>query len=238
MHNKKVAILFFGLSRTLERTIDSLERNLFTPLRESSMHYDIFVHTYKIHGAYSNMWSNEHTENYHNEDVENLLKPKYYLCDDQEQIANSIDFNEYYTKLGNWTGMSEEVTKYLIRNMCLALYSKKQITLVLDQHMNEYDYAMIIRPDTEMHSRFNVNIFNDLPDNGVIIPVKEWFWGCNDRLCIARPHIISYCGKLFDGLKEYSENKSIISEVYFQDKLNERSITIVPKEIEYCNLRI
>jgi hypothetical protein len=31
MENKKVAILFFGLTRTLEKTIDSIKKNLFTP---------------------------------------------------------------------------------------------------------------------------------------------------------------------------------------------------------------
>jgi hypothetical protein len=52
------------------------------------------------------------------------------------------------------------------------------------------------------------------------------------------PNVILYCGKLFDKLKEYSCKKSIISELYFLDKLNEKSITPIPKNIEYINLRI
>jgi len=100
-------------------------------LDENLIHYDIFIHTYKIFGPYINMWTGENTNNYNNEDVETLLKPKYFIFDNQQTIIDSIDFDEYYKKLGNWPGMTSKMTKYLIKNMCLALYSKKQITLLL-----------------------------------------------------------------------------------------------------------
>jgi len=235
---KKVAILFFGLTRTLGKTVESLKKNLFEPLKEKSIDYDIFIHTYKIFGPYQNSWSHENVDCYNNEDVEHLLNPKYYIFDNQETIANSIDFNEYYKNLGNWTGMSSDMTKYLIKNMCLALYSKKQIMLLFNEHIHEYDYAIIIRPDTELHNKIDVHYFDELNESTIIIPEKDWYHGCNDRICIGKPNVISYCGTLFDDLKTYSENKSIISERYFLDKLNEKSIMIIPKKIEYCNLRV
>ena len=238
MINKKVAILFFGLTRTLEKTKDSLKKNLFNVLSDNLIHYDIFIHTYKIFGDYNNMWSRENTDNYNNEDVETLLNPKHFIFDNQETIVNSIDFNEYYKQLGNWTELSEEMTKYLIKNMCLALYSKKQITLLFDKNINDYDYAIIIRPDTQLHTKLDINYFNELNKNNIIVPEKDWFTGCNDRMCIGKPNVISYCGKLFDELKTYSEKKSITSERFFMDKLDEKSITIIPKNIEYDNLRI
>jgi hypothetical protein len=238
MKNKKVAVLFFGLTRTLGKTIDSIKENLFTPLCENLIHYDIFIHTYKIFGEYNNIWSGENTDNYNNEDVETILNPKYFIFDDQKTIIDNIDFDEYYKNLGNWTGMSSEMTKYLIKNMCLALYSKKQITLLFDKHINDYDYAIIIRPDTKLETKININDFNELNDNNIIVPIKDWFHGCNDRICIGKPNVISYCGKLFDELKKYSEIKSIISERFFMDKLNEKSINAIAKQINYENLRI
>lgn len=234
----KVAIIFFGLTRTLKKTIDSIKTNLFTPLTENNLDYDIFIHTYKIFGPYYNQWSGENVENYVNEDVERILSPKYYICDNQENIINSIDFNQYYKKLGNWTGMSPELTKYLIKNMCLALYSKKQITLLFDEHIHEYDYAIIIRPDTLLQNKIDIRYFHELNENNIIIPKQDWFSGCNDRLCIGKPNVISYYGKLFDDLKSYSEIKSITSELYLMDKLNEKSIEIISKDIKYTNLRV
>lgn len=234
----KVAILFFGLSRTLEKTIISLKENLFDVLDEHSIQYDIFIHTYKIFGPYINIWSGEMVDDYNNEDIETLLKPKHFIFDNQKTIANSIDFNKYYKKIGNWTGMSEDLTKYLIKNMTLALYSKKQITQLFDKNINDYDYAIIIRPDTQLHTRFDVNYFKELNENNIIVPEKDWYSGCNDRICVGKPTVISYYGKLFDELKTYSEKKSIVSEVFLLDKLNERSINIITKPIQYDNLRL
>jgi len=234
----KVAILFYGLSRTLEKTIHSLKENLFEPLKDHSIEYDIFVHTYKIFGPYNNVWSGEKTDNYNNEDIELLLNPTHFIYDNQETIINSINFEEYYKYL-DWPGSPcPEMTKYLIRNLCLALYSKKQITLLFDEKSNEYDYAIIIRPDTLLLNKIDVQYFNELNDTSIIIPEKDWYLGCNDRICIGKPNIVSYYGKLFDDLKMYSNEKNIISERYLLDKLNENSITIIPKHIDYWTLRI
>jgi hypothetical protein len=237
---KKVAIIFFGLTRSLETTIDSIKQNLLTPLTNKSFEYDIFIHTYKINGPYSNPYAGEYTANYNNADVVQLLNPKHFIFDEQQTIIDSINFEEYYTKLGNWNGVSwgDDITKLIIRNMCLALYSKKQITSIFEKHMDDYDFAIIMRPDTLMENEIDFECFHELNDNNIIVPAKDWFGGCNDRFCIGKPNVILYYGKLFDELKEYSTQKSIVSEFYLLDKLKEQNITIIPKKIEYVTLRI
>ena len=50
MQNKKVAILFFGLTRTQEKTSDSIKQNLLTPLNEHNLHYDVFYILIKFMG--------------------------------------------------------------------------------------------------------------------------------------------------------------------------------------------
>jgi hypothetical protein len=214
MSNKKVAIIFYGLTRTLGKTIDSIKNNLFAPLNENSITYDIFIHTYKIYGSYNNPWSHEFTDNYNNENIEKILKPKHFIYDNQQDIINRINFEEYYTNLGNW------------------------ITLLFEQYKHEYDYAIIMRPNTLMQNRFDVNWLNELNNNNIIIPEMEWYGGCNDRICIGKPDIVLYYGKLFDELKDYSCRKSIIFELFLLDKLNEKNINIIPKNIQYTNLRI
>jgi len=195
LKDKKVAIIFFGLTRSLGRTVDSIKNNLFEPLRENGMSYDIFVHTYKIFGEYQNRWAKEHTSNYINEDVNALLNPKYFIWDDQKKVERSINFNEYYKKLGNWTFRGSAppgLIKYLIKNMCLALYSKKKIIEIFDKNKGNYDYAIIIRPDLRLDNKLDIRYFNVLNNNNIIVPRKEWWWGCNDRICIGKPEIISY----------------------------------------------
>lgn len=232
---KKVAIIFFGLTRSLEKTISSMKENLFNKLEENSIEYDIFIHTYKIYGEYINERAGEYTENYKNEDVEKLLEPKFFLWDDQKTIEDSINFNNYYKKLGQWTGgETAKYVKQLIKNMVLALYSKKQITLIFEREKDNYDFAMIIRPDIFLDDEINIKYFlEQLNENNIIIPKKGWFRGCNDQFVISKPKNIIYYGKLFDDLQSYSEKKSIVSEIYLYDKLKEKNITILPFDVKY-----
>jgi len=235
---KKIAILFFGLTRSLSKTIPSLIQHIFTPLQDNSIEYDIFIHTYRIHGSYKNMWSHESTDTYQNEDVESILHPKYCIFDNQEEIIQSIDFNSYYTKLGDWSGgFSEDLTKYVIRNMCLALYSKKRITTVFELHKDEYTHAMIVRPDLLFKSSIHISMFDRVDTNTILLPKRDWYGGCNDRMCIGVPDVIIYYGKLFDELQSYSTKKSIISERYLRDKLDEKHLTILTEEIQYDTIR-
>ena len=237
IEKKKVAIIFFGLTRSLHKTIESLRTNLFKVLLDNSYEYDTYIHTYKIHGEYNNIWAHEHTENYINEDVETLLKPTYCIYDNQQDIVKSINFEEYYTKLGNWRLKTPEMTKYLIRNMCLALYSKKQITKLFEKNKDEYDYAIIIRPDMMLKTKLDIKWFDELRDDTIVIPECDSYSGCNDRLCIGKVNTILYYGTLFDSLKEYSEQTSITSEGYLLDMLNKKNIQIRKKNIQYECIR-
>jgi hypothetical protein len=237
--DKRVAIIFFGLTRSLNKTIESLNENLFNVLKENSIEYDIFIHTYKIYGSYTNKWSGENTNSYVNEDVEELLKPKCAIYDNQDDIINSINFKEYYRQPCNWLrNFTKERTKYLIRNLCLALYSKKRIINELSKYKDHYDYGIIIRPDLLLITKIDISYFKELNSTNIIIPEKGWFAGVNDKLCIGKINTILYCGKLFDELKEYSIKQSINSERYLMDMLNKQGITIIGKNIDYHTLRI
>jgi hypothetical protein len=237
---RRIALLFFGLTRSLDKTIDSIKQQLLQPLRDNLFDYDIFIHTYKIYGEYHNIWSNEHISEYINEDVIRILNPTYYLEDNQQDIIDSINFDEYYTKLGEWSGgFPPELVQTLIKHMTLALYSKKRITKLFEEYKGNYDYAMIVRPDMFYKTTLDIKWLFDITDNAILMPFKDWYNnGCNDRFCIAKPDTIVYYGKLFDDLKEYSKQKSITSEKYLFDKLNEQQIKIIAKDIDYDMIRM
>jgi hypothetical protein len=238
MKKRKVAILFYGLTRSLHKTISSLHKHLFNVLKDSSIDYDIFIHTYKIYGKYENKWSNEYTLQYKNEDVVSLLNPKYFLFDNQADIIKKIPFDEYYDKLGCWTGETPEMTKYLIKNLCLALYSKKCITRLFEKHKNDYDYAIISRPDLEYTTSINVAWLDELNEQNIIIPECDSYSGCNDRFCLGKPNNVIYYGTLFKHLKSYSKKTSIISEKYMLDMLLKKGIHILYKNILYNTIRM
>jgi len=234
----KVAILFFGLTRSLENTIYSIQENIFQPILDAGMEYDIFMHTYIINGEYKNRWSDENVKEYDNEQYK-LLNPKYFITDIQDEIlSNNIHVDDYFTNLGNWSGFQEDLTKYLIRNMVLALYSKKRITKLLEENINEYDYVIITRPDLKFtHPIQWKEVCEVLTDKNIVIPIQDWWLGCNDKFCIAKPNIGVFVGKLYDNLLIYSKHKSINSEMFFKDMLDIFQISIIPFEINHHTIR-
>jgi len=234
----KVAVLFWGITRSLKTTIVSIKKNIFDVLTENEYTYDTFIHTYKINGPYANMVTKEKTESYNNEDIESLLQPTHYIFDNQEDIINQIDFNSYYTKLGNWTNHTPEVTRYLIRNMILALYSKKQITELFETLKSNYDYVIFTRPDIDVLTPLDINIFTKLNPTYMFIPSDDWYKGYNDRFAVCMVESAIYYGKLFDPLLEYSRNKSIISERYLRDMLDKKQIKILKTPIKLVRKRI
>jgi hypothetical protein len=121
--------------------------------------------------------------------------------------------------------------------MCLALYSKKRITTVFELHKDEYTHAMIVRPDLLFKSSIHISMFDRVDTNTILIPKRDWYSGCNDRMCIGVPDVIIYYGTLFDELQSYSEKKSINSERYLRDKLDEKHLTILTEAIEYATIR-
>lgn len=233
-----VAVLFWGITRSLNTTVHSIRKNIFDVLTANGFSYDTYIHTYKINGGYTNMWSNEKTADYVNEDVKSLLHPSYCLIDDQDAILKQIDFEAYYTKLGNWTNLTPEMTRFLIRNMILALYSKKQITNIFEIYKSKYDYVLFVRPDIEVLTRLDINVFAQLNHTNIIVPADDWNHGCNDRFAVCGVDVALYYGKLFNQLLEYSRVTSIISEKYLRDMLVKRQINILKTPIKLLRKRI
>lgn len=231
-----VAIVFYGLTRSLRKTYPSIKQNVFDILAEAGYTYTTYMHTYRIDGQYTNMWAKESCSRYDNTQYE-ILNPTYLLVEDQSSCLETLSIESYYTKLGNWTNLSQEMTRYLIRNLALALYSKKRIMEYLSNTRIQYDYIIIMRPDYTILTPLNISWLSELGPDSIIIPERDWYHGCNDRLCIARPNVALYYGTLFDHLLEYSRNTSIISERFCLDMLKKRNIVIIKKPIDYKMIR-
>ena len=234
----KVAVLFFGLTRSLENTVESIQQHIFQPILDAGMEYDVFMHTYIIHGKYYNRWSAEDIQEYDNEQYK-WLNPRYFITDVQSEIlSNQIQVEDYFTHLGTWSGFEQDLTRYLIRNMVLALYSKKRITELFEQHKQAYDYVIISRPDLKFKHRIAwKEMVESLTNYNIVIPNQDWWLGCNDKFCVCKPDVAIFVGKLYNNLLLYSKYKSINSEWFFKDMLDTFKIHILPFEIHHQILR-
>jgi cellulose biosynthesis protein BcsQ len=225
---KRVAIIFFGLTRSLKNIYNNLTENLFNELTNNGYNYDIFIHTYSLENPYINPWSGESISNYDNTAYE-ILNPKYYIIENQNSVEKKLNINSYCSNLSNWKGCANtpEMKRYLVRNMVLALHSKKMITQLFKEHKNEYDYVIITRPDQLLHTKLNTNAFSLLNNRNIIIPCEHSYHGYNDRFCIAKPNVAIKYGTAFYVLKLYSQIGAVVSEVFMKDYLKSLGLKII-----------
>ena len=108
------------------------------------------------------------------------------------------------------------MTKQMIRNMALALYSKKRIIEYFATIRDEYKYVIILRPDQCIYTPLNTNCFKILKYNNIIIPNQHNYKGLNDRMCICKPNVAIMYGRAFKYLLKYSTRFQIVSEVFWK----------------------
>ena len=236
---KKIAILFWGLTRSLKMVYKSLKTNIFDVLNEHNIEYDIFLHTYILPTPYINPYVNTLIKKYDNESYK-LLNPKFYILENQNKVESKLKIHKYFSNLSDWAGCAPTIEKqcFFVRNMVLAQYSKQKVTELFMPYKNDYDYVMFTRPDQELHTKINPSLFHLLNKNNAFIPKEHSYLGVNDRLCIARPNIAIIYGNSFKFLLVYSENNAIISEVFLKHYLKINNINIIYSSIKAKLIRI
>jgi len=225
---KKVAVLFFGLTRSLRNIYDNLKTNLFDQLTQHQYSYDVFLHTYTLENPYINPWSSETVHNYDNT-AYTILNPKECIVESQSEIEPRLNIAQYYSILGNWNGTvsSPEMYRYLVRNMVLALHSKRRVVNLFAKYKHEYDYVIITRPDQILNTKLNPQVFNKLNNYNIIIPYEHAYSGLNDRFCIAKPINAIRYGRALKFLYFYSKLKTIVSEEFMRAYLKTLGLNII-----------
>ena len=85
------------------------------------------------------------------------------------------------------------------------IFKKNKQQCFFDKNIADYDCVVIIRPDINIHNKIDINWYAYLYD--IIMAIIDWHGGCNDRVTIGKPNIVSYYGKLFDGLRGYNRTE-------------------------------
>lgn len=117
-----IAIIFWGLSRSLKYTHRSIIKNIYRKLKENNINFDVYFHTYKFNNLYNNTRSRENYIKLNFEEY-SLLKPDFFIYDNIKNISEEIDFNEYKSNEDPWKDNYKSM-----ENFILALYSKKKVT--------------------------------------------------------------------------------------------------------------
>lgn len=202
----KVALCFWGLTRSLKYTIDNIQKNILQVLKRHNIQYTIFLHTYNFETTYVNPRAGEIDVCLDFEEYK-LLNPTYFQIDNQDEIKSDIDVYQYRTHGDPWE--SEFIS---LDNFICAMYSKKQLGLMVKKSSIKFDYIIYLRPDVNYLHKLDVRIFNLINKYNVATPNFHLFPKLNDRFAILKSCNLEKYANMFDKMYEYSLNNQLHSE--------------------------
>ena len=121
----KIALAFWGLTRSLKYTIESINEKILNILKKHNIEYKIFMHTWTVNSVYNNTRSKEANIKLDNEEYK-LLSPDYIEIHDQDEFKKNVKFNAFRTHKDPWN------TKYeTVDNFICAMFSKSRCTQLI-----------------------------------------------------------------------------------------------------------
>lgn len=228
----KVAIVFWGLTRSLKYTIDSLKENVLMQLKNNNVEYDMYMHTYNVYNKYTNKRAGEIDLSLDNNEYKLLNIPeKNIMIDDQDTIKSGLELEKYRTHKDPWSNDYKTMDNYI-----LAMYSKLKATHIVKSSSQNYSHIIFLRPDVKFYNPFKISWLK----SGTFVSVPNfahWRVKMNDRMAICDYDSGIIYGELFNDLYNYSLKSDIHSEHTIFKHLKKHNIPISYIEFNFNRVR-
>ena len=223
MTNKKIAICYFGLTRSIKKVYKTHINLIFKVLESENIDYTIFMHTWKTGDDKQYVWG-EISNTKIDYDEYKLLSPDKYKIELQDDFLETIKLEDYFDKKkleekGHHDKRKGEWLPELIRNHLCALESQKRCFEMVEDSKEEFDYVMVIRPDSLFCTPLNPHVFKQLDSspNVLVIPSFDWGEGYNDRFAMLNYNsntckYLKRIEEIYDWRKNHTNR--IVSEKY------------------------
>lgn len=174
----RIAICFFGITRSLSYTIESIEENIFTPARTFGT-VRIFAHFFnqnEVQNPRSGESRKFDTKEY------KLLNPDWVHLEEPDVCLAAHGFESLKAYGDSWDDGFNS-----LRNLVHQLHSLNEVTKAASEWAP--DIILFVRPDLFYHSSLRRHIATALKRESasVILPAwQNWRNGYNDRFAICR----------------------------------------------------
>lgn len=232
----KIAIGFFGITRSLKYNINSIKQKIFNVFGENNIKYDIFMHTYFLK-SYENKRAGEKTNKIDNEEYK-LLSPKYLKIDDQDDIIKKLNLTSYRTFSDPWKTKYQSVNFFI-----LGAYSKYMLTNMIEKvhYEDNYDYILFVRPDCVYRNKLDLKYLDLVNYNTIVIPNFHLYGHkkllVNDRFAITNKETYKIYGKIFLQLLDLSKKMSLHSETILSIILLNNNISVKYVDFRFARVR-
>jgi hypothetical protein len=232
----KVAICFWGLCRSTDKTLESIQTCIFNPLHAAGIEYSIYLHTYRIYRSYTNIRANEMGIQLKNT-LWKLLNPDKYIIEDQDTVDLQLQLDTYRTKGDPWKDSANIIPFSTLDNHIRSLWSLHQVTNLWMNSGIEYTKILYVRPDVLFKTPLQREWIRSSLPYTVLIPEFHIFYGCNDRFAIGSPATMKHYGSRFIEALAYSKTKMLHSEAFLFDTLTSKGIIFEKIPIKFIRIR-
>jgi|SRR5579862_318193 len=236
---KKVAVCYFGLTRSLKYTYQSHIKYILNVYKDVNIDCDIFMHTWSLKGK-QRIWTDEVDVPIDYDDYR-LLNPHFFRRDDQDAFTENLDMSKYfYQDVWEEKGHhadGEWLFNLVLNHLC-ALESQKRVTDMVLATNNRYDYILYVRPDVEFKSPINVSQMLQLTNEEILLPIGHDYEGYNDRFAILTFASAPIYGKRIDHIADFRRNHGrIVSEKYLKYIIDTNHLKVCRMQLEFDIVR-
>lgn len=235
----RLAICYFGLTRSLGKVLETHRKYLFDRLKEGGVEFDIYVHTWfgsLIHkrGNDRDLYECNPVDSY-------LLNPTRLSCDDQDKFLASIRLGDYFYKdIFETYGESRSTEWFpdlVLYHVCSVESQRRGIQMIRESGI-KYDKILMLRPDLLFSEPFPIEPFQDLTERAVYIPPTDSGEGYNDKLALFNASEIEPYAARGLYMKTYRATVGrIVGEKYLKYTLDTHGFHILPLLISIPILR-
>jgi len=210
----RVAICFFGLTRSLKFTLPSIEKFVLGPLKAHNIKYDTYLHSYKMKTPYSNPRAGESGITLDTNEYK-MLEPDFHMLEDKEMVSKRLRLDQYRTKGDPWGKEKAAIPGDFttLDNHILYLWSQKQLTEMVKENLKRYTHIVFCRPDVLYQVPLQINWFSFKSDK-ICIPNFGLCGNVNDRFALGRPAQMIPYGQRFHEALQYSKKNQLASEAF------------------------
>lgn len=207
----KIALGFFGITRSLKFTMPSIRKNILQVLEKHNIQYDIYIHTFFLH-EYSNIRTGESDSTHIDNSEFQLLSPNYFIQEGQDNVMKALNLSAYRTMPDPWNTQYQSVDFFI-----LACYSRMQLTKMIHCRKDDYQYVLFLRPDCWYIKPFDIKWLSLATHTSMVIPNFDLYgkYKINDRFAITTSANSGMYGKIFEHLLELSRTQELHSETIF-----------------------
>ena len=223
-----IAICFYGLTRSLKYTYDSIKKKIIDPIKNNDYEITIYLHTYDLK-ILTNDRSNE-KECLLDVNEYKLLNPNIYKITNQDDFDNTIDLNKYLAHGDPWEGQEEKSHKSL-KNILRQWNSLQEVTKLWELSSLKHQCIIYLRPDLFYINQINLeNISLCLKSKQdkplACIPSWAGYGGNNDRFAYGNSSAMKIYGNRIQKAAQFSLNRSLHSEQFLKYVLRKYKVSV------------